>query len=182
MKLLISDTSVLLNLIAGNCVQDVADALGCQWVICTAVRDETKFLRDVDTGNLMPIDLAPWLANGLLQVVEALSEVEQAQYLEEAALVDDGEAMSISVAMHRQVELAMDDRRAGRHFRELCPDLKLWTTPDLLAAWAEQCPESKERIVNAIRTIRSRARYVPPRGHPRFAWWDEHLGAETGER
>jgi predicted nucleic acid-binding protein len=178
MKLLISDTSVLLNLIAGDCVQEVAEAIGCQWVICTAVRDEVKFLRDVDTGNLTPIDLAPWLADGRLQVVTELSEAEQAQYLEEAALVDDGEAMSISVAKCRRLALAMDDRRAGRHFRELCPELKLWTTPDLFAAWADQCPESSERITNAIRAIRSRARYVPPRGHAKFGWWSEQLGVD----
>lgn len=171
MRVLLSDTSVLLNLLAGDCLTEVSSGLRVQFVICPVVRAETQRLRDPSTGEMVPVMLDSWIEQGVLQVWELGTEIEEARYLAEASIVDDGEAMSIALAVERGVDLAIDDRRAMNHVRKDFPSTVIWTTPDLLATWVERCPEANARIAEVLRLIVSRARYAPASTHPRFAWW-----------
>ena len=171
MKVLLNDSSVLLNLLAANCLAKVASDIGWQFAICPAVRDEAKKLRDAETGELVPIDLTPLIASGLLQVLELSDDVEQTLYVEQSIVVDDGEAMSIAIAASRGLELAIDDKQASNHARRVFPTLKLWTTPDILKHWTETASVSADMLRNAIRLIESRARYFPAKSHPLAAWW-----------
>lgn len=117
MKLLLNDSSVLLNLLAADCLAAIAEATGWQFAICQAVRDEAKKLRDTTTGEMHDIDITPLVASGLLQVLELAGDQEQTLYVEQAIVVDDGEAMSIAIAASRKLELARDDKQAANHTR-----------------------------------------------------------------
>src|SRR6266446_2552434 len=101
MRLLLNDSPVLLNLLAADCLAEIAVAFRCQFAICPAVRDEAKKLRDPATGDMAPVNIAPMIASGLLQVLELAGEEEQALYVEQSVVVEDGEAMSIAIAASR---------------------------------------------------------------------------------
>jgi len=171
MKVLLNDASVLLNLLAADCIAEIASALDWQFAICPLVRDEAKKLRDASTGDMVPVDIAPLIESGVLQVFELSGDDEKTRYVEEATVVDDGEAMSIAIAACRRLELAIDDRQASNHVRRTFPSLKLWTTPDIIKRWADVAALSEARLRDVFLSIEIRARYSPPNSHPLAAWW-----------
>ena len=171
MKLLLNDSSVLLNLLAADCLAEITADLRWQLAICPAVRDEAMKLRDPATGDMVPVDIAPLIAAGLLQVLELAGDAEQVLYVEQAIVVDDGEAMSIAIATSRGLELAIDDKQATNHAHRAFPKMKLWTTPEILKHWMDTASISAERLREVIRRIEARARYFPPKLHPLAAWW-----------
>jgi predicted nucleic acid-binding protein len=171
MKLLLNDSSVLVNLLAADCLAEIAADLDWQLAICVAVRDEVTKLRDPATGDTAPVDITPLIASGLLQVLELAGEREQMLYVGQVIAVDDGEAMSIAIAASRGLELAIDDKQASNHVRRAFPEMKLWTTPGILKYWTEAASISAERLREIIGLIQARARYFPARSHPLFAWW-----------
>lgn len=171
MKVLLNDCSVLLNLLASDCLERITAGTGWQFAICPAVRDEVKKLRDAHTGEMVEVDVAPFIASGLLQVLDLSSDEEQRLYVEQSIVVDDGEAMSIAIAVSRQLELAMDDKQAANHMRRSFPVIKLWSTPEILKHWQEvNCMDSGV-LREAIRLIEIRARYFPPKSHALASWW-----------
>jgi predicted nucleic acid-binding protein len=171
MKIVLSDTSVLLNLLAGDCLPAIASSNDWQFAVCPAVRDEVKRLRDSRTGEMVDVDIRPFVGAGLLQVLEVTGEEEQALYVESSMVVDDGEAMSMAIAAHRRLELAMDDKQAANHARRRFPSLRLWSTPEILKYWFERGRVDQASLRAAIQRIESRSRYFPPRLHPLAEWW-----------
>jgi hypothetical protein len=179
MKVLLNDSSVLLNLLATDCLAAIAADTGWQFAVCPAVRDEAKKMRDAATGELVPLDIGPLIASGLLQVLELAGEEEQILYVEQSIVVDDGEAMSIAIAASRGLELAMDDKQASNHTRRAFPLVRLWTTPEILKHWAEAASVSAYKLREAIFYIEERARYFPSKTHPLAAWWQSARGVST---
>jgi predicted nucleic acid-binding protein len=179
MKLLVNDASVLLNLLAADCIAEIASALGWQFAICPLVRDEAKQLRDASTGDMTPVDIAPLIEMGVLQILEISGEDEQAIYVEQSIAVDDGEAMSIAIAASRNLELAIDDKQASNHARRTFPGLKLWTTPEIIKLWADAEALSPRRLRRVLSLIEARARYRPSNMHPLAAWWKGSSRSES---
>lgn len=171
MKVLLNDSSVLLNLLAADCLASIAEVTGWQFAICPAVCDEVKELRDTHTGEMVDVDLAPLIASGLLQMLELSGDEEQTLYVEQSIVVDDGEAMSIAIAASRHLDLAIDDKQAANHTRRTFPEIRLWSTPDILKHWADAGRADASILREAIRLIEIRARYFPPKSHALSAWW-----------
>jgi predicted nucleic acid-binding protein len=161
---------VLLNLIATDRIADIADALGRQFAICTRVRDEVKTLRDAITGEMVPIDLTPIISTGTILVFDFASPAERDLFVQEAAIVDDGEAMSIAIAVCREHALAIDDRKATNHLRKQFPQIELWSTPRILKHWGQKV--SSAELARALRNIETKARYRPPKEHNEALWWN----------
>lgn len=171
MKVLLNDCSVLLNLLASDCLAGIAEVTGWQFAICPAVRDEVKKLRDAHTGEMVEVDIAPLIASGLLQILELSGDDEQTLYVEQSIVVDDGEAMSIAIAANRHLELAIDDKQAANHTRRMFPEMRLWSTPDILKLWADLGRVDVGVLQVVVRHIEIRARYFPPRTHALAEWW-----------
>jgi hypothetical protein len=171
MKVLLNDCSVLLNLLASDCLADIAEVTGWQFAVCPAVRDEVKKLRDAHTLEMLPVDIAPFIASGLLQLLELSGDEEQTLYVEQSIVVDDGDAMSIAIAASRHLELAIDDKQAANHTRRAFPKIRLWSTPDILKKWADDGRVDASILHEAIRLIEIRARYFPPKSHTLAVWW-----------
>ncbi len=166
-----SDSSVLLNLLATDSLGNIAVANGWQWAICPVVREESRKLRDPVSDEMVLTDLTPLVSTGVLQVLDLSGEAEQLCYVEQSMLVDDGEAMSIAIAAQRGFELAMDDKQAANHARRSFPRLRLWSTPEIIQQWAAAAKVEPKRLRNALQLIESRARYFPPKAHPLAEWW-----------
>lgn len=171
MKVLLNDTSVLLNLIAADCLQRVSEAAGWQFAICSAVRDEAKKMRDISTGEMVAIDASLYIEAGVLQVLDLSGDDEAEVYVEQSMVVDDGEAMSIAIAACRGLDLAIDDRKAVKHARQRFPNLQLWGTPEILKHWTEISRVPPSDLKKAILMIESCARYFPGKNHPLSTWW-----------
>lgn len=176
MKVLLNDSSVLLNLLAADCLTGVAAATGWQFAICPAVRDEIKKLRDAQTGEMVEVDISPHIASGLIQILELSGEEEQTLYVDQSTIVDDGEAMSIAIAAHRQLDLAIDDRQAANHTHRAFPNIRLWSTPEILKNWTEVGQIDDVLLSETIRLIETRSRYFPPKLHPFAEWWQRSKG------
>ncbi len=170
-SILLNDASVLLNLLATGRFEAIATAITRQFAICTSVQAEVKSLRDPDTGEMVPVDIEPFFQSGVLLLLELEGEQEEALYVEQAAVVDDGEAMSLAIASVRSLEVAIDDRKARRLAGEKFPELCLWTTPEILKLWAEQSECSSAILCATILRIEAAARYFPPQAHPLAVWW-----------
>lgn len=168
---LLNDCSVLLNLLAGDCLAELQTSTGWKLAICPAVRNEAIKLRDPQSGELAPLDLEPLFSQNLIEVLELSGQAEQKLYVELSIVVDDGEAMSIAIAGKRGLDLAIDDKKAIRHAAEAFPGMRIWTTPELLKHWCETSTVSEERMSRVIQLIKARANYFPHKSHPLADWW-----------
>lgn len=170
-SLLITDASVLVNLLATEAFEDIARQSNWRLVICEAVQREVLALRNAETGEMEPIDLQRFVQSQLLEVV-SLEASETAAYVEYSALVDDGEAMSLAIAEGRQLAIAIDDRKALNIARDRGQLVTMLTTPDLLHAWSQQTRADDTATGALLKLIETRARYLPPKNHALKQWWN----------
>lgn len=172
----ILDTCVLINLLASGECESIIDSKDKEFVICSKAQEETIYLRpdDTETGSLEPIALDTLLDSKTLKLVLFENEREESLYVNYAAHLDDGEAMSLALAEARGFVLATDDSKARRLFaaaigRSDC----LISTAELLRAWAESRAISPKRLKLAVGRIMYRARFTPSHKDPNFLWWCE---------
>jgi predicted nucleic acid-binding protein len=177
--LFLQDSSVLLNLLATDQFEVMAASMDWRFAICTAVRDEAKKLRDPTTGEMIPIDITPLIHSGAIQVLDLVGSTEQYLFIENAVAIDDGEAMSLTIAGCRQLDLAIDDKAAIKFARKRFPKLCLWTTPQIIKQWADKVSLPADALRDVIIKIESRSRYFPPREHGLAPWWH---GAKAEKR
>jgi predicted nucleic acid-binding protein len=117
------------------------------------------------------VDFAPLYASGVLTVL-TLETTELGDYINFAAEMDDGEAMTCAIAGHRGGAVATDDRKARRVLTQDAPHLRLLSTLDLVHDWAFQQQIASAALRRALMNIRDRATYIPARSHALRAWWD----------
>jgi predicted nucleic acid-binding protein len=88
--------------------------------------------------------------------------------------VDDGEAATIALAVHRGLQLATDDRKA----RKLCTGLDIpepRRTLALLRAYADALTLRPDQLRDLLINIRDRASFQPPRSDPDHKWWQDSI-------
>ena len=176
------DASCLLNLYATGRVADIAAALPWRLAVVDYVLErETLYIRATvgseEPGATVPIDLSPLIDAGLLLVLRLEGSGEQAHFVELAAGLDDGEAMTGAMAIDRGFAVAIDDRKARRVLSEKVPELRLVSTLELLHFWSAAV--SDEETGRALRAMRYGARYVPGNRDPLYDWWRDLMTAET---
>jgi predicted nucleic acid-binding protein len=169
------DACVAINLAATDSLDRIANSLHLTILITQQAAAETGHLRDVIDGELVltPIDLSQFTLGDDLQVLE-LAPSEFALYLELAAIVDDGEAATIAMAIQRRAEIATDDRKA----RRLCEERHLAEpvrTLALLHSYADAARLSDDQVRELLTKVRDRASFQPPRADPDLKWWNDHV-------
>jgi hypothetical protein len=134
-------------------------------MVSDAVLRESLYLRALDPA-LPPerVDLRRLTDSGLLKVCSTETSAEESLYVELAAELDDGEALSLALSLSRGFGLATDDRKATRIARER-GIVEIFGTPEILHA----CPDIN--IPEAIRLIEYRARFSPALGASLRDWW-----------
>ena len=170
------DACAAINLAATDSLKGIADTLHMTFGIVRQAEAETGHLRDIIDGELVhtPINLRQFASGDALDLMELVPS-EFALYLELAAIVDDGEAATIAVAIQRGLEIATDDRRA----RRLCEERHLAEpvrTVALLHSYAEAAELSGDQVREMITKVRDRASFQPPRADPNLKWWNDHIG------
>ncbi len=127
---LLLDASCLLNLYATGRFRDIAVALDYRLGVAACVlKVEALYIwRPDPTGTREepePVDVSSLVDEGLMQVLSLASPAEEATFVELAALIDDGEALTGALAVHRECSLATDDRKARRVLAERLPTVLL---------------------------------------------------------
>ena len=96
---------------------------------------------------------------------------EETTFVTLAALIDDGEAATAALALHRGCSIATDDRKARRVLAEQVPTVHLVSTLDLVSQWAEAMSVPLGELRTALEQMRSGANYLPGPRDPRYDWW-----------
>jgi hypothetical protein len=173
------DACSLLNVAATGHAAEILGACRCpSYVVREVLQGEALFLRplpeDDPNNGLIPVDLTPLLASGVLIEV-MLNDNEQAPFVHFAALMDDGESRSAAVALNRGCRLVTDDRLALRVAREHTPPIITIDTPELIHQWAELSRIDDGILATTLRRIQICAKFQPRRTHQLHEWWISHL-------
>jgi len=155
-----------LQILPGECFIASAVAAEAQWVYSWPSDDGSR--------HQETIDLQAHLSHGLLKIVTPETEAEAERFIQLAGpVMDDGEAMSTAIALHRGATLVTDERVATRYCRS--EGIACLSSLDMVKAWAlhDQAPD--DDIVRALTGIAQRARYRPSRSHTLFEWWIQYV-------
>lgn len=169
----ILDACVLINLLASGEIEGILRVAARDSLVCSAVERESIYLRTGDpNAPLELIELRPLIASGLLKVCRIEGDDEAQLYVDYASKLDDGEAMSLAIALSRELILATDERKARRLFSEAAGGQKnLTSTSELVRRWAEAEQIPADRLKAALTRIEERARYQPPATDANYKWW-----------
>lgn len=172
----IVDASCVISLYASSRMEDILVAVSQSVAVATHVRD-VEALRiggRIASGVREPderIDLQPFIDAGLLIVVQPESESENIAYVNFAASVADGEAVTGAIAVHRHWAIGIDDLDARKLFAREAPQLQLISTPEFVKHWVDNAQPSPDVVRAALQDVRVRGRYVPGVRHPLHGWW-----------
>jgi predicted nucleic acid-binding protein len=176
----ILDASCLLNLYASGKLWEVAETLPQPLAVAEyVVQQEALYVRrrvsEQEPQEREPVDIGSLLAAGLVQVITLNSEAEATTFVDLASEMDDGEAMTCALAMHRQCVVATDDRKARRVLSGRAPHVPIICTLAIVKQWAELAGITKAALKTSLLHIWSGANYYPGEREPLYEWWIDVL-------
>jgi hypothetical protein len=180
---IILDACCIINLYASRQFGNILESIPTSVAVATYVREEEarKIYGGPDedvTQREEPIDLQPSIDSGLLVLVSPDSEAENVTYVNFAASLDDGEAITGAIAVHRDWAIGSDDRRAIAFFAKVAPQLQRISTLELMKHWVDTTEQPPNAVRAALRNVRARAKYEPHTKHPLYAWWRTYMESE----
>jgi hypothetical protein len=184
---IILDACCIINLYASGEMGDILKSISKSVAVAAYVRDEEALriysgLEGDETQKYEQIDLQPFIDCGLLIVVSPETEAENITFVNFAAILDDGEAVTGAIALHRNWSIGSDDRKAPSSFAQNTPHLQVITTPELLKYWVDATSQPFEVVSQALHKIRIRARYEPNLRHKLYLWWQKHKGLDLTDQ
>jgi hypothetical protein len=171
----ILDACVLINILASGRAQEILTGSEYRFGICTVVSKESIYLRAADP-NAPPdtVELEPFVNSKCLTVYGLSGDKEQTLYIDYAADLDDGEAMTLALAFSRGFTVATDDRKARRIFLEDTGDVtRLLSTPQILRKWFREADLTAGELKKMLLEVSRRGRFSPHSGDPEFTWWSK---------
>jgi predicted nucleic acid-binding protein len=176
--IIITDASVLINLVASGAAGDILSGCGMEFKVCPDVIREVKILRDRETGEEHAIDLEPFFTAGTLERIEPETDSEFELLIDYVALLGagDGEAMCFALAESRGHPIVIDDERAIRRAKKRNPNFETIGTLEILILWQEQDGVADERVGELLKAIFRFARFRPAVSHPHYDWWQRCWG------
>jgi predicted nucleic acid-binding protein len=169
----IIDACVLINLLATGELKNILDSVGRDSLICAVVQKESIYLKTNDPNSPKElIDLTPFLNDRTISVCEIQGHDEELLYVDLASVLDDGEAMTLAIAINRKLFVVTDERKARRLFLEQTADPKyLISTSDIIRHWARNKRISASKLRDVLRNVEARASYRPPQIDRNQKWW-----------
>ena len=173
---LLLDASCLLNLYATGRLREIALTLPYQVGVADYVLEvEALYTVVPDPGGIgeqrEPVNISSLLQEGTIEVMRLEQPEEQETFVDFAALLDDGEAITAAIAQHRGGLVATDDRKAIRVLRGQVPPIPIASTLELLHLWAQEGMVTDVELQEAVEAMRLGASYVPSIRDPLYAWW-----------
>jgi len=168
------DACCILNFCASGHFLEILRAIPAQAIVALVVQDnELGTLRQLENQvNLGATQFEAALAQRLLTAVDFESEPEAEHFVNYAAVLDDGEAATCAIAVHRGWAIATDDKKAVSFFQQEAPHLQILSTLEVVKHWAEKANLDLAELNLVLSAIRLKGRYRPPRSHPLLNWWE----------
>jgi predicted nucleic acid-binding protein len=143
-----------------------------QVAVCDFVAAEALYIRRLVDGvsEREPVDLKGLVSGGALEMLTATGEDELLTFTDLAVELDDGEAMTAALAIHRDLVVVTDDRKAERLLRGR---VRLRSTLDVIKTWADHAAIEAHSLREILGAIDERG-YRPPVAHPLKPWWDRY--------
>lgn len=167
------DASCAINLYGSGKMGDVLAALPIPASIAEYVY--VNEMLKISQGPGKPdvkIDLEQLIESGTLKVVPLSPGDEEMTALNFAAFgLDNGEAITGAIAVHRNWAIALDDRSANSILKREASHLQLITTPELIKYWTDSSAPQVELVRKVLQNIEKFGRYRPAHDHPLITWW-----------
>ena len=146
-------------------------------MVCILAKKESLFLRKEDDINEhKTIDIDDLVNQGVIKICDCETNDEQELYVNLAAILDDGEAMSLAIALSRNWHIATDDKKARRIFKENnSKNDFLISTTDLIRVWSENENIPDSEIKSILLKVERKANFRPPKSDPNLQWWNDIL-------
>ena len=170
-KVILNDACVLLNLLATGRIEEILGAFDCSFGIVAEVAAETLYLKNPSDGTKDRVDIQPLVDNGILFTTSVETPAEESSFVHYAALLDDGEAMSLAIATERNWLLATDDRKTRNLIERDHLRIGPITTVQLLQCWQSRRAIDDESMSNVLNRIWERASYNPKPSTDEGQWW-----------
>ena len=183
-EFLLLDASCLLNLYATGRLRDIALAQPYQLGLADYVLErEALYVWRSSFGEgheeRVAVDLTPLIDEGVIRVLRLDHPEEEATFVNLASMIDDGEAITGALAVHRGCSVATDDRKTRKVLGEHTPLVRLVSTLELIKQWAEGSSVAQSDLHAAMIAMRSGASYVPGERDPLYEWWQSITGGEA---
>lgn len=177
----------LRNIYASGYMDTILEALPIPTMIARIVYQEQqlRILRknqERDGFVIERIDLQPMLNTGLLVVASLTSEAEEARMIDLAAVLEDDEATTAALALHRRWVIGVDGPSTTTLLRQHLPDIQIVSTPILIQHWIDYSRPPSRALRDALQNIHQGTGYMPPVHHPLYPWWQEVLETTKNER
>lgn len=134
-RVLVADTSTIINLNATGCTEDILKALPCRIAAVDVVREELENGRSKGRSDAARFEAV--VRSGLIEVVslgnDGLRHFEGLVIGSASETLDDGEAATIAFAAEAGAVGLIDERKALRLGATRFPSLRLASTVDVLA-------------------------------------------------
>lgn len=150
-KVLVADTSALINLNATNRASQIIQALPNKLVVEQTVIEELQFGR---LRGRSDADIAERLAaDGVIEIDRLATGLDHFETLVAGSAVDtldDGEAATIAFALEKSAIPLIDERKAHRICRERFPSLQVASTLELLAHPNVETALGRSELADAV--------------------------------
>jgi predicted nucleic acid-binding protein len=121
-RITLLDAGSVVSLYATRCMDEILAACDGTVAIADIVAQEAQFVRrggsGEDTAERDPVILTPMVDAGVIRVVTTDIEAELLTFIDLTRQLDDGEAMTAALAIHRGYVVVTDDRKAERVLTE----------------------------------------------------------------
>ena len=175
---IILDACCIINLFGSGCVCEILRALPARFWIAKFVyeREALYTLVDPASDQRERINLDSLISEQIIRIVDLDSEDEAATLVDLVTTLEDGEAHTCALALHRGFIIATDERKVLNLIRKSMPSLRTRTTTELIKSWADVADPPEKRLGDVLRRVRSHARFVPSRQDPLWEWWIALVG------
>ncbi len=175
------DACVLLNLFASQQMERILSDLGSSsykfYVMPWVVDNEILHVYErqgLSKGDRKNAELKPFISSGLLTLAEGLlDEQEQITLINLAAKLDQGEAETLTAAIHRGGVVVTDDGKTRKLIKADYPDVVNTTTVGLMKIWATSVGLNSptEELAQILLNIEISANFIPGMKDPDQLWW-----------
>jgi predicted nucleic acid-binding protein len=168
------DACCILNFCASGHFLEILRAIPAKAIVALVVQDyELETLRQLENQvNPGATQFEAALDQRLLTAIDFESELEAEHFVNYVAMLDDGEAATCAIAVHRGWAIATDDKKAIAFFQQAAPHLQILSTLEIVKHWSEKVSLDASALKSALSAIRFKGRYMPPRSHPLLNWWE----------
>lgn len=177
--LILLDACCVLNLYSTRRMEEILVARCERFGVVERVAAESLYVlrggSGEDAAERDPVDLQQAHRLGILERLDLETEDESRAYVDFAAELDDGEAMTCALAIHRGAAIATDDRKARRVLRNRAPEIGMHSTTELIKAWSDSQQISVQVLRQVLTDIRQRGCFMPSSQDPLLDWWIETL-------